>query len=56
MISAVHTRIIADDVAGVLDDVGETLRSLAGSTVLVTGARGIRFALDPAKPLFERGS
>src|SRR5713226_3770105 len=40
MISAVHTRIIADDVDEVLNDVGETLQSLAGSTVLVTGARG----------------
>jgi UDP-glucuronate decarboxylase len=57
MIGACHTSIIASDVDEVLDDVGTNLRVLAGSTLLVTGARGFlcSYFLETVAALNDRG-
>ncbi len=57
MVGACHTSIVAEDAEAVVDDVEACLRALAGSTLLVTGARGFlcSYFVETIAALNDRG-
>src|SRR5713101_2832205 len=57
MTGACHTSVVAQDTEGVLDDLEASLKILAGSTLLVTGARGFlcSYFVETVAALNDRG-